>query len=106
MKVKVHNDQSVMNFALQHYGSIAGMAQMIADGVIDGFDSELTPGTKVSIGTPINARVATWYTDNAVAVATGGIVTSSSGSGFSDGYSPGYGGTDGAYSDGFDEGFE
>lgn len=106
MKVKVHNDQSLMNFSLQHYGSIAGMAQMMADGVIEGFDSELTPGTKVSVGTPINARVAQWYSDNGLAVATGGIVTSGSGSGYDGGYSPGFGGPIGPFDEGYDEGFE
>ncbi len=94
MKVKVNNDQSLMNFALQHYGSIAGIAQMMADGVIDGFDSELVPGVKIEVTTPINSRVAEWYKENGVAVTTG------------DGYSSGNGEPQGAYSDGYDEGFE
>lgn len=112
-KVRVHNNQSLVNIAVQHYGDANGILQLFADGQFDGFDDVPVAGSIIMVSTPLKARVKEFYREEIsagrmIAVATGVDVSVGGGglggSPWTPGFSPGYGGGT-AYTTGFSIGF-
>lgn|GEM_PF-1055726 len=77
-KTIIANRQTIWDIALQRYGTIEGVFQILADNpnAIANLDAALAPGTVLRINdTAIDANILAYYQRNNIAPATGGDET-------------------------------
>jgi hypothetical protein len=66
-KVKVLNNQTIWDIALQEYGDVTGVFQILTDNPSIDLDTDLTEGTILYInGEPLNQDVVSYYKEKEI----------------------------------------
>lgn len=67
-------DQSVFDIAIQEYGSIEGVFNLLRANPELEFDSNIQPGTVLKIeGEPVKQTIVDFYRNNKIQLATGNL---------------------------------
>lgn len=72
-KVTTYKHQSPFDIAIQEYGSIEGVFDLLENNPGLEFDSAIAPGTSLAIGEAVNPEVVDYYRRNNIKPATGNI---------------------------------
>lgn len=107
-KRPISPNQSLLDLAVQHHGTVEAIAWLVKSGQFVTFTSATDSTNTFMRGEVTDERVVAELARMGISPTTGGGAVGGGGGGFSDGFSPGFetGQTGmGAYSNGFSNGF-